>query len=747
MARSIGICNISLLLLTCSLHLFGQEGASNQENYTYNIFKTSEKIVVDGKLNEPVWSETAKVGEFWYSFPVDDRMVEKEFQTEVKLTYDERFIYVGAICHGPGPLVIPSLKRDNNQFWGGDVFSVVFDAVNERTNGVGFGVNPAGVQHDTQFGANTGTRGGNSGSGFNTAWDNKWTANSVQYPDFWVTEIAIPFKSIRYGDKTVWGMNFVRGVSKTNSWHTWAPVPVQLTGVDLGFTGALIWDEKPPKAKGNISVIPYALGSGFKDYEEKEALDYNPEIGMDAKIALNSNLTLDLTLNPDFSQVDVDEQVTNLTTVNIRFPERRLFFIENTDIFSEFAIPPMRPFFSRKIGLDDDGNAIPINFGGRLSGNITKDLRVGVMNLQTKGVEEFDGQNYSSFAFNQRVFGRTILKGYFHNRQAYTNDEFSTTDYNRTYGAEIDYRNQNGSLRVNGGYGGSLNDGISEDDKTYHAVFSYNSRSISFYTNFMSVGDGYIPDMGFMTRLYHYDATNDTTIRRGYSHGFTRFAYIRYPKNKKINNHRFGFRNIFDYTTRDQILFAGSLSGIYTLNLANTSSVELEFGHELAELLFPFDFTDAEPLPIGKYTWRVFGAKYESDSRKAFFYTIGVEAGGFYNGERQQLSVDLNYRHQPWGNFAVRFVQNELNFPDPYGSESLTLIGPKVEINFSRNLYWTTFLQYNTQRDNFNINSRFQWQFKPLSNIYLVYTDNYAIEEWGPKNRGLVLKLNYWLNL
>ena len=130
------------------------------------------------------------------------------------------------------------------------------------------------------------------------------------------------------------GMNFVRGVSKTNSWHTWAPVPVQLTGVDLGFTGALIWDEKPPKAKGNISVIPYMLGSTFKDYEENEAIDYNPEFGLDAKIALNSNLTLDVTLNPDFSQVDVDEQVTNLTTVNIRFPEKRLFFIENTDIFS-----------------------------------------------------------------------------------------------------------------------------------------------------------------------------------------------------------------------------------------------------------------------------------------------------------------------------------------------------------------------------------------------------------------------------
>ncbi|MEM9822005.1 MAG: DUF5916 domain-containing protein [Bacteroidota bacterium] len=737
---------ITILLIFQNLYLSGQN-TNNQETHIYQIYKTSEAIRVDGELNEQVWQRADKVGPFWYSFPVDDRAVETEYQTEVMLTYTDKYIYIAAICHGAGPFVIPSLKRENNQFWDGDVFSVVFDAVNERTNAAGFATNPAGVQHETLIGANTGTRGGGGSGGFNSAWDNKWTTNSKQYPDRWVTEMAIPFKTLKYGDKTTWGMNFVRGVSKTNSWHTWAPVPVQLTGVDLGFTGALKWDQTPPKAKGNISVIPYLLGGVSKNIEDGEATDFTYKAGGDAKIAINSNLNLDLTINPDFSQVDVDEQVTNLSTVSIRFPERRLFFLENRDIFSQFGIPPMRPFFSRRIGLDEDGNAIPILYGARISGNMNKDLRIGLMNLQTKNTEEFDSQNYTSFAFNQRLFGRTSFKGYFHNRQAYTEGSFSGLDYNRALGAEMEYRSMNGALRANLGYGLSLSNGVKGDNRTYHAIFSYDNRNISFYTNVMTVEDDYIPDMGFITLLFHRDAIEDTSHRIGYSHSFTRLAYTIYPESSKINNHRFSFRTVYDWTTTTNNLFIARVSGTYRLNLANTSSFEVEVSQRHNELLFPFDFTDKTPLPADAYNWTVFGASYQSDQRKSFFYELGVELGGFYNGDRQQFSAELNYRRQPWGNFGMRFVRNELKFPEPFGSESLTLIGPRIEINLSRDLFWTTFLQFNTQNDNFNINSRFQWQLKPLSNLFVVYTDNYAIEMWGPKNRALVVKLNYWLNI
>lgn len=733
-----------ILLLSVAFSTYPQD--SNQDTHQYSITRTDKTINVDGVLADEEWSSFPVTDKFFYSFPVENEVVEDAYQTEVKMTYDDRYIYVAAKCYVRSEeIVIPTLKRDNGQFWSGDIFLVAFDPINERTNGYGFGTNAAGVQLDTQFDGNTGTRGGGGGS-FNIAWDAKWIVNSKRYAEYWTTEIAIPFRSLKFGSKKEWGINFVRGVNAINAWTTWAPVPIQFTSLDLGYTGVLAWDVPPTAAKNNIAVIPYALGSGLKDHEEGTPIDYDQKAGVDAKIAVSSNLTLDLTYNPDFSQVDVDQQVTNLTASPIRFPERRLFFLENTDIFSVFGIPPMRPFFSRRIGLDNDNQPIPIEFGGRLSGNINKDLRLGFMSLQTGKTDDFLGQNYSSLALSQRIFGRTLVRGYFHNRQAFEDGEIVNSDFNRTTGAEFDYRSINGNFRANAGYGTTLTDSLKNENNFYQGIISYDSRNIAFYTNVASIGDNYIPDMGFFHLNQQRDSELDTSFRVGYVHWFTRAAYIHYPSNERIVNQRLQLNTIYDWTQSGE-KFVARKTLSYIARFLNTSEFQVSWSHEEGRLLFPLSFTDNDALPARDYTWTYANIRYQSDRRKNFFYQIGGQYGGFYNGDRIEVSGQLNYRVQPWGNFSLRFVQNELTFPEQYGSESLTLLGPTVDINFSRNLYWTTFLQYNTQTDNFNINSRIQWQFQPLSNLFIVYTDNYAIEQWGPKNRGLVVKLNYWLNL
>ena len=193
-------------------------------------------------------------------------------------------------------------------------------------------------------------------------------------------------------------------------------------------------------------------------------------------------------------------------------------------------------------------------------------------------------------------------------------------------------------------------------------------------------------------------------------------------------------------------MFSYRLRFGYNLALANTSRISVGFSPVYRYLLFPFTFTD-NPLPVKGYRWNEFEIDYQSDVRKDFSYSIGGSIGGFYSGDRRSVTATANYRRQPWGNFGLSFEANELVFDEEIGNSTLLLIGPRIEFNFSRDLFWTTFLQYNTQRDNFNINSRVQWRFQPLSDLFLVYTDNYAIDLWGPKNRTLVLKLNYWLNL
>ena len=740
---------LSFVILTNVSIISAQTNPPLQEKYQLHIRKTEEAIKVDGQLNEAIWQSAERATNFWMSFPIDDRRADKNIQTEAMITYDDKYIYVAAVCHGPGPYVMPSLKRDARAFWQGDAFGVVFDPVNEKTNGFNFNANTSGVQSESLITGQTGTRGGGGGTqGVNGAWDNIWVSEVQIFDDRWTIEMAIPFKSLRFNDNEIWGVNFLRGHSSSNSYHMWSPVPVQFRGVDLGYTGALIWDKPPKKSKSNISVIPYALASTFNDIENDLPADNNFQVGLDAKVAVSSGLNLDLTINPDFSQVDVDEQVTNLTTVNIRFPERRLFFLENSDLYSDFGIPPMRPFFSRRIGLDDDGNAIPISYGARLSGNINKDLRIGVMNLQTKSTDEFLGQNYTSITAHQQVFGRSILKGYFHNRQAYTDGDFVGDDFNRTAGLEYSYRSADGRWQAFGGYGKSWSHQLNDDNYFYNVAVGFDSRTVGFYTNLAGIGNNYRADMGFIPRAQHFDAVEETTHIIGFNHGFTGASYKIFPNdNAKINSHTFAVRNVLDYTKDGWNLIQNITTASYNLSFANSSRIELSASHEEQGLIFPFGFTSENPLPTGKYAFNYAEVEYRSDSRKYFGYTLGVRRGGFYNGTRSEYTVDLNYRAQPWGNFSVRFVQNDLVFPEEFGSAQLFLVGPRIELNFSRDLFWTTFLQYNTQNENFNINSRIQWRFKPLSDLFIVYTDNYATDIWGPKNRGLVIKMNYWLNL
>ena len=744
--RTVWFLNIVFISVSMTVISAQEDGLGFRDEYQYRIKRTQEAVKVDGKLNEAIWQDVQKATNFFYIKPIDNKQVEEEDQTEVMMTYDDRNIYVAAICYGKAPYLLTSLKRDGNGFWDGETFMVSFDPGNERTNGYGFATNSAGVQYDNELSGNLGTRSSGGNSGFNTAWNNKWQVETTVFDDHFIVEMAIPFKTLRYGTSKTWGVQFNRGNTKTNSFQAWTPVPRQFFGPDLGYNASLIWDEIPKKAKSNIALIPYILTSTSKDIAAGTPSDNNVDIGMDAKIALTSSLNLDVTVNPDFSQVDVDRQVTNLTNVNIRFPEQRIFFVENNEIFSDFGIQPMRPFFSRKIGLTDDGAPIPILYGARLTGNLTKDTRIGLLNLQTKSDEIEPGNNYSALAINHRIFGRSVVKGFFHNRMGYKGGEFLGDDFNRKVGLELDYRSKDGYNRFAGAYSLSFSDNVRGKNAYYHALAQVGSQNFRFYINVAGVGENYADDIGFIQQQNQFDAVNEKVIQIGYDHLYSSLSYTIFPKNEKINTHRFSMLNIGDMERSQNQIFNYTVRLNYELALANTSRFMIGFNPTYRRLLFPFRFTD-NPLPADEYQWTELEVEYQSDVRKDFSYSIGGSVGGFYSGNRKNITMEVNYRQQPWGNFGMTFEANELTLGDEFGNSTLLLIGPQMEFSFNRDLFWTTFFQYNTQRDNFNINSRFQWRFQPLSDLFLVYTDNYAIEQWGPKNRTLVLKLNYWFNI
>jgi hypothetical protein len=311
---------------------------------------------------------------------------------------------------------------------------------------------------------------------------------------------------------------------------------------------------------------------------------------------------------------------------------------------------------------------------------------------------------------------------------------------------EFQYRSTDGRVVAFGGGGKSFSPGISSRDYFYNTAVGYDNKYISVYSNFAGVGTNYIADMGFINGQEYYDAIRDTTIRIGYNHWFTRFNYTFYPKNPKINSHVIGGRHILDTDTAFNNLNHETEVN-YALNYANTSKIQFSYTYAIVNLLYPFSFINSEPLPTGIYKNSIGEVTYNTDERRKFILKAGILYGNFYSGTRARYLIGIKYRAQPWGNFSFNIERNDLKFPEPYGSEKLLLVGPRIEINFSKALFWTTFLQYNTQADNFNINSRLQWRFLPMSDVYLVYTDNYAVEFWGPKNKSLVLKVNYWLNI
>ena len=711
-----------------------------QKKYQLNITKTNTPVKIDGLLDDVIWQTAEKATNFWQKFPKDN--VKAIRNTIAKVAFDNNFLYVAFIVEDTGTAVIQSLKRDFGHD-GQDGVAVVLDPLNLHTNGLFFVVNAFNSQSEDQLSAN---------GDINWSWDNKWYSATKQHANGWTAEMAIPFKTLRYdANKKNWGINFIRIDTKSNEYSCWTPVPVNFASHDLGYTGVMFWKEKPPIPGSNIVVQPYITSSIDESRENKEPLKAYGNAGFDSKITLSSSLNLDLTVNPDFSQVDVDRQVTNLSRFNIFFPERRTFFLENSDLLTNFGIPPIRPFYSRRIGVDATGNRVPILFGARLSGNLSKKTRMALMNVQTGKTDTYAAENFSAVTVSQRVLKRSSVSGYFLNRQAFLNETQKKNDplseFGRNAGLSFEYTNLKGNWNGWASYHNSSKPTIEKNNNYYGIGYQYNGRTFGNVIDFTSVGTNYFTDMGFVTRISNYDAVRDTSIRVGFKQVYIDTYFKIFPKKGNINIHTFSMENFIVWNP-DNSINEQQHSIRYSLNFSNTSNLRFFSNINQATLLYPISFTGGKPLPTEKYDFVHSGIEYRSDFRKAFFFSTGFTLGKYYNADYQQFTVECRIRKQPHLNFSINLEYNKLSFPEDYGTAELFLISPRIEYNFTTTLFFTTFLQYNTQNNNFNINSRLQWRYKPMSDLFLVYTDNYYTNPLlQNKNRALVFKMNYWLNL
>ncbi len=741
---------ILFIILLASKHAFSQ---NPPQTTSLNITRAvGSQIIVDGVLDESIWKNADVAEDFYQTFPIDNEFATE--QTEVRIAYDDKNLYIGAVCYTSqdGEFIIESLRRDFN-FGRNDVFAVYIDPYNDQSNGFSFQLTPYNVQREGLV-----TLGGDVADD----WDNKWFSEVKRYKDKWVIEMAIPFKSFKFNSIKEWNINFLRNHPKINQRSTWIAVPIQFRSSDLIYTGKLIWDKPPTSSKVNTTLIPYVTAQNINNLEDSTIIGSvsSANAGIDAKIGLGPSLNLDITINPDFSQVEVDQQVNNLGRFEISFPERRQFFLENQDLFAQSGFPPSRPFFSRRIGIIGSGSSaqqLPIRGGARLSGKVGKNWRVGLLNLQT-GSEEienetFAAQNYTVAVFQRQIQQRSNIGGIFVNRLATNFDENDSTinnaKFNRVFGLDYNLATIDNKWTGNTYYHRSITADSSSSKSFSHGIFTrYQTRNIriNYFHNF--VGENYNAEVGFVRR------TGIKTFGSNWSYSF-------YPEESKtFVTHgpeiRFETTTDPDLNTLDREFNLG-----YNFRLLNTSNFNLRVSRQLVTLRSSFapngiaeDILDAGT----SYTFNRFDLSYNSDSRKVFNFRSSFSAGEFFNGKRTNYRLDLNYRIQPVFRANINIDYNRLNFSEPFSSIEYLLIGTRLDLTLTTKLFLTSFVQFNDRADNFNINTRLQWRFKPVSDIFLVFTENYGgdfetnnflpeIQNSNKRNRAIVLKFTYWLNI
>lgn len=723
------------LFVLLSLPLYAQEAQRTlQVNYI------NGEIEIDGIMDEPVW-ETADAAEsFWQYFPSDS--IRAVHNTRVYVLYDDQNLYIGVSAERSGDdYVASSLRRDFSGATNDNV-SVLFDTFNDGSNAYLFGITPYGVQRELLI-----SDGGEAG-GLNYSWGVKWEAEVKSYDDRFVAELVIPLTSLKFPEGSrQWRFQTYRFSYASQEQSAWSRVPQNQLLSSLAFMGTLHFEEPLGRSRTPLAIIPYINTLAQNDQIVNDS-DVDFEFGGDAKVAIGNGMNLDLTVNPDFSNTEVDDIFTNLTRFEIQLEERRQFFIDNSDLFNSYGsiYGDASPFFSRRIGLARDTTGALIQndiiAGARLSGKLNENWRLGFLNIQTSEnrPNEIPSNNNMMFALQRKVSSRSSIGAFFINRETFKDYNFVAPEdtYNRVYGMDYNLASQDNRWLGKFYVHQSVQPGDTKGNLSSQATASYTDRHWYFSADLVYVDEEFRSDLGFIPRK--------DILKLGWGIGRTF-----YSEKGIINRHSIRLTSItfwrpnVDYLRSDQ-----TWRPEYTIQFKDQS--ELEFIYRNQYVYLNNDFNPSgkpgAPIPGGTgYDYHNLNVSYSSNVTRPFTFSVSSQLGQFFNGNLYSYEVTLGYRFQPWVSLSLDTQYDKINLPGNIPDADFWLVTPRAEITFSRSVFWTTLMQYSNQRDNLGVNSRLQWRFAPLSDLFLVYNDNYFPNGLGPKFRSLNLKVSYWFNV
>ena len=693
-------------------------------------------MTIDGALDEEPWRTAQPAGGFVQAEPHEGEPASE--LTEVRIAYDRDALYIGVVCHDtpPAALVVNDIRKD---FGTGeqDSFELILDTFADRRNGFVFVVNPAGAKSDTQI--------ANEGRDVNTNWDAVWDVATTRSENGWTAEIRIPFKTLRFerGADRIWGVNFSRHIRRKNEVDYWSPVPRVYNLYRAGMAGTL--GGLPDASQGrNLRVKPWIAADVTRGLAGDD-FDRDGHAGLDVKYGVTPSLTLDVTVKPDFAQAEADEQQVNLTQFSLFFPEKREFFLENSGMFyfgdipresrlgnARFAPPEeeMLLFFSRRIGLTDKGEEIPIAAGGRLTGRVGR-TGVGLMTIQTQDVPGRAGDNYTVLRGRRDILRNSDVGAIFLSRQS----AGASSDRNQVAGVDANFRFVR-ALSLNGFLSRSWTPGVDGGEMAGKGSVVWNDNFLHTQYSLLSVGDNFRDDIGFIKR-------------RGIRKHFADFGIRFRPEWWR----KLGIRELHPHTRYNIYTDQSNTKVTHTNHIAMAwffergGYLELQWNPRFERISVPFAIRPDQSFAVGSYGWNEYVLELETDHSRKVSGSALITSGGFWSGSQVSTKVGVLIRPSYHLTFDVALQRNDIHLPAPMHDFVTNLVTTRIGYAFNTRTFLDTLVQYNTDLKQLSANIRFDLIHRPLSDLFIVYNEQQLTETPIPINtgRGLIVKYTHML--
>lgn len=702
---------ISLVFL---IYLSGISQLSAQEKNSSALIlpKTTSPINLDGTSNEAAWQAIDPLPVSMLYPTYQGEMTER---TEIRIAYDDEYLYASIRAYYKNPENVRANTYVRDRWGEDDEFTLILDTFYDRENAIMFMVNPTGNRIDFLVFNNAEP---NQGSYLNRDWNTFWDAEAVVTDEGWFAEMRIPFSSLQFnvdenGD-VIMGLKVYRWMPSKYENHQYPRAPASLRNPYLKPSTAQKIILRGIENKRPLYITPYLLGgleqSNILNSQETDFIrddDLNAEIGADIKYSLTDGLTLDLSVNTDFAQVEADNEQVNLTRFPLFFPEKRQFFQERSGIFEFDTGGHTTLFFSRRIGLDQQGTPVPIIGGGRITGR-AGNWDIGLLNMQTADSPNLPSENFGVFRFRRGVINENSFMGGMYTHRLGTNG-----DVNIGYGADAGLQitpNDYLILRWAQTYDDEQDWGLSSG-RFRGRLERSRLEGIGYYVDGIWSGEDYTPDLGFLT------ARNFTQVTSEVSYG------VLPGEGSRLRSYRGLIWGNARFRNDDKIAEVLSTSTVFLYEFKSGNSGVIWQNLTFEDLPESIILSDDAQIPVGRYTFYTFGLDFNTTPGYLLRGFANLELGSFYDGNKITLNIGPTWNASGHLELGATYTLNEINFPDRGQGFTSHVLQLRSLYSLDKHFSAQTFVQFNNTRDVILANVRLRYNFAEGNDLWLVYND------------------------